>query len=459
MNTDCSDETGDEDLVTGMKYNGVPQEYLFCKLFPYSLGGEAAYWLKQLPPGSLATWNETKNAFLNNFYDDARSEDLRNKISQFSQGPTEALKAAWVRFRSYQRDCPHHGFSQVQLLGIFYRGIDWRYQMALDSASNGNFNTRIPTDAVKLIENLASSNSTKNADFERKRLASVADGSQIAEVQAKLDTMHNLLVGKTKKAVHFAEEVENIEDEAEDVNYIGGSGFQGQRFGYNNNRSFNNNQQGGYKSGGNQSGFGATQFAQKPLQSGDFTRQYGNSAYQPHSPRSTESKTEILLEQILQGQEKMTVDFNRKLDNLYTDLNGRIDALEIHQKMLENQIAQTSAAVKGKIVQPQHGHVNAITSSTREEDFEPEMTMSVSSNTSIDRYPPGIDRYYPRPAVDSKVAEDGDKNSEIPRVSIDTIPVSIDTDATDAEIDIQGREFSPKEAQYFPLFTKKPSSC
>ena len=50
--------------------------------------------------------------------------------------------------------------------------------MALDSASNGNFNTRIPTDAVKLIENLASSNSTKNADFERKRLASVADGEQ-----------------------------------------------------------------------------------------------------------------------------------------------------------------------------------------------------------------------------------------------------------------------------------------
>ncbi|KAL1203420.1 hypothetical protein V5N11_014346 [Cardamine amara subsp. amara] len=124
-----------------------------------------------LKPGSLTTWEDTKNAFLSNFYDDARSEELRMKISTFSQGPIEAFKTAWARFRAYQRDCPHHGFSEVQLLGIFFRGIDWRYQMALDAASNGNFNTRYPEDAVVLIENLASSNSTKNADFERKKQA------------------------------------------------------------------------------------------------------------------------------------------------------------------------------------------------------------------------------------------------------------------------------------------------
>ncbi|KAL1212235.1 hypothetical protein V5N11_030304 [Cardamine amara subsp. amara] len=48
----------------------------------------------QLKPGSLTTWEDTKNAFLSNFYDDARSEELRMKISTFSQGPTEAFKTA-----------------------------------------------------------------------------------------------------------------------------------------------------------------------------------------------------------------------------------------------------------------------------------------------------------------------------------------------------------------------------
>ena len=39
------------------------------------------------------------------------------------------------------------------------------YQMALETATEGNFNTRNPKEAVRLIENLASSN---NLAFEKK---------------------------------------------------------------------------------------------------------------------------------------------------------------------------------------------------------------------------------------------------------------------------------------------------
>ena len=38
-----------EDLVSSIKANGVPEDYLFCKLFKYSLAVEASRWLKQLP--------------------------------------------------------------------------------------------------------------------------------------------------------------------------------------------------------------------------------------------------------------------------------------------------------------------------------------------------------------------------------------------------------------------------
>ena len=41
--------------------------------------------------------------------------------------------------------------------------------MALDTTSEGNFNTRNPVEAMRLIENLANSSSTKNTDFERKK--------------------------------------------------------------------------------------------------------------------------------------------------------------------------------------------------------------------------------------------------------------------------------------------------
>ena len=39
-----------EDLVSAIKANGVPEDYLFCKLFKYSLAEETLQWLKQLPP-------------------------------------------------------------------------------------------------------------------------------------------------------------------------------------------------------------------------------------------------------------------------------------------------------------------------------------------------------------------------------------------------------------------------
>ncbi|XP_024006449.1 uncharacterized protein LOC112082959 [Eutrema salsugineum] len=281
-----------------------------------------------LEPGSLTTWEETRNAFLHNFFDDARSEELRTKISTFSQEPTEAFKASWVRFKSYQRDCPHHGFSDVQLLGIFFRGIDWRY----------------PDEAVELIENLASSNNTKNADLERKRQAGSMDRSQIAEVKAKLDSVHSLLVGK--KSVRFAQEVESFkpEDEAEveDVNFVSGSGFQGQRFGNSKRSTFNSNQ--------NFSGYTPKPQYQKP---------YSNNS-----------------------QQKLTVDFNGKMDALYLDLNGKIEALNTHVKQLDTEVVQTAGSVKrqegflpGKTdTNPRH-HCSAITlRSGKNLSYEPKKT-------------------------------------------------------------------------------------
>jgi len=95
--------------------------------------------------------------------------------------------------------------------------------MALDAASNGNFNTRYLIDATALIENLACSNITKNTDFERKKIVGAVSGNQMAEVNAKLDLVHNLLT--RKKHVHFAAEDETIEPETESeegVFYIDG---------------------------------------------------------------------------------------------------------------------------------------------------------------------------------------------------------------------------------------------
>ena len=111
-----------------------------------------------------------------------------------------------------------------------------QFQMALDASSNGNFNTRNPEEAIKVIENLASSNSTKNTDFKRKRSSTILGNDQMDEVKAKLDSVHKLL----KMQVSFVEDAEAVEGrtEEEEVNYIGGAGFQGNQGG--NRNSYGN---------------------------------------------------------------------------------------------------------------------------------------------------------------------------------------------------------------------------
>ena len=124
----------------------IPDEYDCCKLFSFSLEGEALRWLNCFATGSLTCWEEIKRAFLREFFTDERYWEVRKQISTFRQGPRESFKNAWGRFRGYELECTHHGYSEPQLLNIFYGGVNLSYKTTLDTASDGNFITRNPKD-------------------------------------------------------------------------------------------------------------------------------------------------------------------------------------------------------------------------------------------------------------------------------------------------------------------------
>jgi len=55
---------------------------------------------------------------------------------------------------------------------------------------------------------------------------------------------------------------------------------------------------------------------------------------------------EPMLEQILESQTKLVVEFNGKFDAVYIDLNGKIDNLSSHLKKLDVHVAQTTQSIK-----------------------------------------------------------------------------------------------------------------
>ena len=163
----------------------------------------------------------------------------------------------------------------------------------------------------------------------------------MAEVNAKLDSVHNLLTGK--KHDHFGAEEETIEPEHESeerVFYIDGQGYRkfGQPQGNFSGNRFKGNQ--GY------SNYTPKPAFQKTFPQSNFLRNYGNSTYQAPPPPLVETRMESMLEQILESQTKLVVEFNGKFDAVYTDLNGKIDNQSSHLKKLDVQEAQTAQSIK-----------------------------------------------------------------------------------------------------------------
>lgn len=58
------------------------------------------------------------------------------------------------------------------------------------------------------------------------------------------------------------------------------------------------------------------------------------------------TKLESMINQVLEGRQKMTVDFNGKLDVVYTNWNIKFEALKNHVKKLETQVIQINDAVR-----------------------------------------------------------------------------------------------------------------
>ena len=93
------------------------------------------------------------------------------------------------------------------------------------------------------------------------------------------------------------------------------------------------------------------------------------SSYDQNSPPETQGrKIESMVDRVLEGHQKMTVDFNGKIDGLYLNLNTKFENLNTHVKKLENQVMQTSETIrrheslnKEKIKAGQSHHVNALT--------------------------------------------------------------------------------------------------
>ncbi|XP_070007544.1 uncharacterized protein [Nicotiana sylvestris] len=143
------------ELVETAKYNGVPPEAIKLTLFPFSLKGEAKTWLQSLPQGSITTWDQMTQKFLNKYFSPAKTTKLRQDISNFLQIDTESVYQTWERLKTMLRKCLHHDIPEHMQLYIFYLGLKPSYRNVIDAVAGGSIMGKTTEEAMQLLNKIS----------------------------------------------------------------------------------------------------------------------------------------------------------------------------------------------------------------------------------------------------------------------------------------------------------------
>ncbi|CAM8962941.1 unnamed protein product [Rhodiola kirilowii] len=397
------------------KPRNVPVEYVYLKLFPSSLYGDAKEWLQNQEPGTFRTWDHLANSFLNKFFPPSRTKKFIDYILTFSQRDNELFHQAYDRFKHYLKECPHHNFRKADLMRYFYLGMSKEAKNQMDTASGGAIMDLPASQGFKIVDKIAT-NSDRYQGMDHKKMGKPRDDSsncalkdQMADLTKKVENMISMvncveatkakadkekipaqqacfLCASTRHSTKNCPEgrYEDDDDGYEEAHYVnqqrnyasnpnpttrnyeppqrrmsnepnfapkpqGQSNYQGtyQRQGYGSNQ---NQGQASYSTqgqGSNQNSQYSNQGNyQRPYQAKPQMNDQGPSNSQRQAPSNNQDTAMMsMMAQMLENQK---------------ETNKRMEQLETHNKMLENQVAQQAVALKQMGKLPSQPDVNSI---------------------------------------------------------------------------------------------------
>ena len=81
-------------MCATFKINGLTDDAIRLRLFPFLVRDKAQLWLASLPNESITTWDQLKQAFLHKYFPSHKTAKFRNKIPTFKQSGSETIYLA-----------------------------------------------------------------------------------------------------------------------------------------------------------------------------------------------------------------------------------------------------------------------------------------------------------------------------------------------------------------------------
>ncbi|XP_045791710.1 uncharacterized protein LOC123886438 [Trifolium pratense] len=184
---------------TPLRPEGITEDHIKLRAFPFSLQGAAKDWLYYLEPNSITTWNDLKKVFLERYFPASRAALIRKEICGIRQG-NESLAEYWERFKQLVSSCPQHQITEQLLIQYFYEGLLPMDRNILDAASGGALVDKTPAAAKALIENMSLNSqqfTTRNNSASVNEIQS--SSSSIKALETKFDARIDELTSLVKK--------------------------------------------------------------------------------------------------------------------------------------------------------------------------------------------------------------------------------------------------------------------
>ncbi|KAL0389292.1 UNVERIFIED_CONTAM: hypothetical protein Scaly_0286300 [Sesamum calycinum] len=313
-------------VCSGMRPQGVTEEQVKLRAFPFSLGDKAKDWLYSLPSGTIVSWNELKKQFLENYFPASRTTNIRKDISGIRQ----------------------------------FSGLFEANRSLVDAASGGALYDKTPTEARKLITTMAANNQQfgNRSDNPPRKVHEVS-----TSVDERLDKLtflvEKILVGGTQQVKacgictssgHFTDACPTLQEEPTiHANAVGGFSGPSQR----GHDPFSNTYNPGWRDHPNLRYGNQPQNSQRP-------------PYQQPPPPQTNSNSGTSLEDMMKILVANTQQFQQETRASIQNLESQVSQLASSVSRLESQGKLPSQT----IINPKQ-NVSAITMcSEKELQFE-----------------------------------------------------------------------------------------
>ncbi|KAK8572785.1 hypothetical protein V6N13_048356 [Hibiscus sabdariffa] len=143
------------EVCDSFRQQGVHEDVLKLKLFPYSLRDRARDWLSGVPSGSMQSWADLCRSFLMRYNPPNMHTQLINDIASFRQADDESMYECWDRYKGLLRKCNNHGFQDWTQVVMFYNGVNAPTRMMLDASANGTLLDKSPEEAFDILDRIA----------------------------------------------------------------------------------------------------------------------------------------------------------------------------------------------------------------------------------------------------------------------------------------------------------------